>query len=135
MENNQLLDKIISFKKMNKISFEKMAENLPISPNSLATAFRRKSVDDVYLLQIAKQFNINKHNNENYDNYDNDTIEEPVANYQISKLSSDEVENIAKMVVMHEKQLDTNILFHTWKQRIQMEAKNEGLLEYLNSRK
>lgn len=54
------LDLILKEKKLNKLSWDKLAENLPVTGEALRIAFKRGSVDDVYLSAIEAALNISK---------------------------------------------------------------------------
>lgn len=54
------LDLILKEKKLNKLSWDRLAENLPVTGEALRIAFKRGSVDDVYLSAIEAALNISK---------------------------------------------------------------------------
>jgi len=54
------LDLILKEKKLKKLSWDKLAENLPVTGEALRIAFKRGSVDDVYLSAIEAALNISK---------------------------------------------------------------------------
>lgn len=61
--------------------------------------------------------------------------EEIEKKYGSEELSEADAEQTINNLVVHEKELEKYILFRTWKERLQMQAKNEALLEYLRTRK
>lgn len=53
-----ILEQILKERKMKKISWDRLAEGLPIQGNSLRVAFERGSVDDLYIEHVKKVLNL-----------------------------------------------------------------------------
>lgn len=85
---------------------------------------------------IKKNLEIyNSYINSNFEFQSQKVNENPASYKKEEKLQPQEAEKAINILVRYEKELEKYILFKTWKERLQMEAKNEGLLEYLNSLK
>lgn len=78
------LDKVLKYKKLSGITWDEMAETLPISGNALRLAFKRNSVDEFYLSEIISKYGLN-----NYEqNAQNITVNEPKSLFK-TKAGSD----------------------------------------------
>lgn len=74
-----LIEKIYKEKKMQRVSWNDLAENLPISGEALRVSFVRESVDENYLNEVCKKLKINTYNKKEDENIE--TVEEPTTNY------------------------------------------------------
>lgn len=74
-----LIDKIYREKKMQRVSWNDLAENLPISGEALRVSFVRESVDENYLNEVCKKLKINTYNEK--EDKKIETVEEPTTNY------------------------------------------------------
>ncbi|WP_324069878.1 MAG: S24 family peptidase [Flavobacterium sp.] len=74
-----LTEKIYKEKKMQRVSWNTLAENLPISGEALRVSFVRDSVDENYLNEVCKKLKINTYNKKEDKNIE--TVEEPTTNY------------------------------------------------------
>ena len=52
----ELTEKILIYKNINKISWDDIAKNLPVTGNELSMSFRRHTVDKNYLLEITNSY-------------------------------------------------------------------------------
>lgn len=52
----ELTEKILIYKNINKISWDDLAKNLPITGNELSLSFRRHTVEDYQLSEITKVY-------------------------------------------------------------------------------
>lgn len=66
---------------------------------------------------------------------ENNTLNEAEVAFLNKEISEEEIATTVRNLVIHEKELETSLLFRTWRERLRVEAKNEALLEYMNSRK
>lgn len=74
-----LIDKIYREKKMQRVSWNDLAENLPISGEALRVSFVRESVDENYLNEVCRKLKINTYNEK--EDKKIETVEEPTTNY------------------------------------------------------
>lgn len=75
------VDNVLRYKKLSGVTWDKLAETLPISGNALRLAFKRKSVDEFYLNEIIDKFKLN--NNEHI--VQNEIVSEPELKYLKTK--------------------------------------------------
>lgn len=81
-----LIEKIYKEKKMQRVSWNDLAENLPISGEALRVSFVRESVDENYLNEVCKKLKINTYNKKEDKNIE--TVEEPTTGYYYPDVSA-----------------------------------------------
>jgi hypothetical protein len=72
-------DEILKIKKTKGFSWNKLAENLPVTGEALRVSFVRNSVDEEYLKEIYKVLNVNA--DYKTKNLDQNILHEPTENY------------------------------------------------------
>ena len=114
----ELTEKILIYKNINKISWDDIAKNLPVTGNELSMSFRRHTVDKNHLLEITNSY-------PEILNY-NDTKEATPVN---TKESSNQltVNNVINFIYDNEALLKQDNKWRTYFENIELRAVNAYL--------